>query len=187
MLEDRARLAAIIGDRSLALKHVQRARIVLYSADRLPCARGRLSRRASAAPQYGAGNVTMPRMAPTGCCARAAASLESCPYRPATVAKVLALICAEPPGETTHWTGRAMAKLIGACRCERSSAFGRRISLQPHRWRTFKRSKDPAFAEKLEDIVGLYMHPPAHAVGSCRRSTRKARFRHSTALSPACR
>jgi hypothetical protein len=34
----------------------------------------------------------------------------------------------------------------------------------PPRWRTFKRSKDPAFAEKVEDIVGLYMHPPAHAV-----------------------
>src|SRR5438270_859791 len=30
--------------------------------------------------------------------------------------------------------------------------------------RTAKRSKDPAFAEKVEDIVGLYMHPPAHAV-----------------------
>ena len=36
--------------------------------------------------------------------------------------------------------------------------------LQPHRRRTFKRSTDPAFAEKVEDIVGLYMHPPAHAV-----------------------
>jgi hypothetical protein len=36
--------------------------------------------------------------------------------------------------------------------------------LQPHRLRTFKRSTDPAFAEKVEDIVGPYMHPPAHAV-----------------------
>jgi len=36
--------------------------------------------------------------------------------------------------------------------------------LQPHRIRTFKRSNDPAFAEKVEDLVGLYMHPPAHAV-----------------------
>ena len=36
--------------------------------------------------------------------------------------------------------------------------------LQPHRIRTFKRSNDPAFAEKVEDVVGLYMHPPAHAV-----------------------
>src|SRR3977135_4270055 len=33
---DRARLAAIGGDRSLPLKHVQRARIVLFSAERLP-------------------------------------------------------------------------------------------------------------------------------------------------------
>jgi transposase len=36
--------------------------------------------------------------------------------------------------------------------------------LAPHRWRTFKLSNDPAFAEKLDDIVGLYVNPPAHAV-----------------------
>jgi hypothetical protein len=36
--------------------------------------------------------------------------------------------------------------------------------LQPHRRRTFKRSRDPAFATKLADIVGLYVDPPAHAV-----------------------
>src|SRR6202023_3376004 len=36
--------------------------------------------------------------------------------------------------------------------------------LQPHRLRTFKRSNDPKFAEKVEDVVGLYMDPPAHAV-----------------------
>ena len=36
--------------------------------------------------------------------------------------------------------------------------------LQPHRLRTFKRSRDPAFAAKVEDIVGLYMDPPCHAV-----------------------
>lgn len=36
--------------------------------------------------------------------------------------------------------------------------------LQPHRLRTFKRSRDPAFAAKVEDVVGLYMAPPSHAV-----------------------
>src|SRR5229473_2551797 len=36
--------------------------------------------------------------------------------------------------------------------------------LQPHRIRTFKRSRDPSFAAKLTDIVGLYVDPPAHAV-----------------------
>ena len=36
--------------------------------------------------------------------------------------------------------------------------------LQPHRLHSFKRSRDPAFAAKLHDIVGLYMDPPAHAI-----------------------
>jgi hypothetical protein len=36
--------------------------------------------------------------------------------------------------------------------------------LQPHRIRTFKRSNDPEFAKKVEDIVGLYMDPPKHAM-----------------------
>jgi hypothetical protein len=36
--------------------------------------------------------------------------------------------------------------------------------LQPHRIRTFKRSRDPSFAAKLADVVGLYVDPPAHAV-----------------------
>lgn len=36
--------------------------------------------------------------------------------------------------------------------------------LSPHRWRSFKLSNDPAFAEKLTEIVGLYVDSPAHAV-----------------------
>jgi hypothetical protein len=36
--------------------------------------------------------------------------------------------------------------------------------LAPHRIRTFKLSNDPKFAEKLKDVVGLYVDPPAHAV-----------------------
>ena len=36
--------------------------------------------------------------------------------------------------------------------------------LAPHRIRTFKLSNDPQFAEKLKDVVGLYVDPPAHAV-----------------------
>jgi hypothetical protein len=36
--------------------------------------------------------------------------------------------------------------------------------LAPHRVRTFKLSRDPAFVPKLRDVVGLYLHPPAHAI-----------------------
>ena len=77
--------------------------------------------------------------------------------------RVLALTCAEPPGEATHWTGRAMAKAVGI-----SLRSVQRIwaahALQPHRIRTFKRSNDPDFVPKLRAIVGLYMSPPAHAL-----------------------
>jgi len=39
--------------------------------------------------------------------------------------------------------------------------------LKPHRVRTFKLSNDPEFVEKLEDIVGLYLNPPEHAIVLC--------------------
>ena len=77
--------------------------------------------------------------------------------------RVVALTCTAPPGEATHWTGRAMARVTGL-----SLRTVQRIwdahALQPHRVRTFKRSRDPEFLAKLEDIVGLYLAPPRHAV-----------------------
>ena len=47
--------------------------------------------------------------------------------------------------------------------CVRYNASWQLIA-RPHRMRTFKLSNDPKFAEKLRDIVGLYVDPPAHAV-----------------------
>ena len=80
-----------------------------------------------------------------------------------TVRRVLDLTLSEPPGEATHWTGRMMAKASGV-----SLRSVQRIwtahKLEPHRIRTFKLSRDPRLAEKLRDVVGLYVDPPAHAV-----------------------
>jgi len=160
--EDRARLAAVVGDRSRALKHVQRARVVLFSAERLSvlevARRAGLSRPAvwrwqRRFAEEGVDGLLRDKTRPPG----------KPPLPVATVAKVLALTCAEPPGEVTHWTGRAMAKTVGISR-RAVQRIWEAHRLQPHRVRTFKRSNDPAFAEKVEDIVGLYMHPPAHAV-----------------------
>jgi hypothetical protein len=160
--DERARLASIVADRGRPLKHVQRARIVLLSADRLPVLE--VARRAGVSRpavwrwqqrygQEGIDGLLRDKTRPPG----------TPPTRPATVAEVLALTCSQPPGEATHWTGRAVAKAVGI-----SLRTVQRIweahRLQPHRIRTFKRSNDPAFAEKVEDIVGLYMSPPAHAV-----------------------
>jgi transposase len=80
-----------------------------------------------------------------------------------SVQRVVALTCSEPPGEATHWTGRAMAKATGLSlrTVQRIWAAHR---LQPPRIRSFKWSRDPDFIAKLEDIVGLYLAPPRHAV-----------------------
>jgi len=85
------------------------------------------------------------------------------PITAETVARVVALTCGAPPHQATHWTGRAMARAVGI-----SLRSVQRIwdahKLQPHRVRTFKRSRDPEFAAKLTDIVGLYRNPPSQAV-----------------------
>ena len=85
------------------------------------------------------------------------------PIAAETVARVVALTCADPPHEATHWTGRAMAKAAGIS-LRSVQRIWQAHQLQPHRVRTFKRSRDPQFAAKLVDIVGLYVDPPAHAV-----------------------
>ena len=85
------------------------------------------------------------------------------PLPPVAVERVVALTLGEPPGETTHWTGRAMAEVSGI-----SLRSVQRIwaahGLQPHRVQRFKLSTDPAFAAKLRDVVGLYLDPPAHSL-----------------------
>jgi transposase len=72
----------------------------------------------------------------------------------------------ELPGDATHWSTRRMAKAVGV-----SEASIRRIwhqhGLKPHLIRTFKLSNDPRFAEKLEDVIGLYLNPPEHALVLC--------------------
>ena len=81
----------------------------------------------------------------------------------ATTQRVVAMTLSSPPGESTHWTGRMMAKVAGI-----SLTSVQRIwkthGLAPHRIKTFKLSNDPKFAAKVRDIVGLYVDPPAHAV-----------------------
>src|SRR5665213_2343566 len=69
----------------------------------------------------------------------------------------------QKPSNRTHWSTRTMAAAVGI-----SEASVRRIwrahGLKPHRVHTFKLSNDPRFAEKLEDVVGLYLNPPEHAL-----------------------
>jgi len=69
----------------------------------------------------------------------------------------------EKPSNATHWSTRTLAVAVGL-----SPASIRRIwkahGLKPHLVRTFKLSRDPLFVEKLQDVVGLYLNPPEHAL-----------------------
>ena len=78
-------------------------------------------------------------------------------------AEVIRLTQGPPPVDATHWTLRAMAKAVGLAASTVRDIW-QAHGLAPHRWRQFKLSNDKAFAEKLHDVVGLYVAPPAHAV-----------------------
>ena len=85
------------------------------------------------------------------------------PIEAARVGEVVRRTLAPPPHEATHWTARAMAEACGLAVSTIQNIW-KAHGLAPHRWRSFKLSTDPAFAERLHDIVGLYVDPPAHAV-----------------------
>jgi transposase len=160
--DDRARLEAIVVDRNRARKHVERARIVLLSAEgvgtlsimrQVGCAKATVWRWQERFAEAGVDGLLRDKSRPPG----------RPPLSKVVVERVVELTLAEPPGEATQWTGRAMAKAAGI-----SLRSVQRIwaahGLQPHRVKRFKLSKDPEFAAKLQDIVGLYVDPPSHAV-----------------------
>jgi transposase len=161
-LADRVRLQSIIGDRNSPQKHVWRARIIVLTAD-------------------GQGTTAVMRAVGKGKTVvwcwqerfmhEGVEGLTRDKTRPSRIAplpaenvdRVVALTNQAPPHEATHWTASAMAKAVGI-----SPSSVRRIwkghRLQPHRVRSFKLSNDPKFADKLKEVVGLYVNPPAHAV-----------------------
>jgi len=160
--KDRARLEAVVADRNSPQKHVWRARIVLATADghgtaevmrragkSKPCVRRWRERFISEGVAGLLRDKTRPSRIP--------------PLAQAMIDRVVASTATEPPGEATHWTAAAMAAAVGISPSSVLRIW-RAHKLRPHRVRTFKLSKDPAFVAKLRDIVGLYLDPPAHTV-----------------------
>ena len=74
-------------------------------------------------------------------------------------AEIIRKTTQEMPPDATHWSTRSMAKAVGCSKATVQRVW-RDNGLQPHRVKTFKLSNDPHFAEKLVDVVGLYLDPP---------------------------
>ncbi|AXB43550.1 IS630 family transposase [Amycolatopsis albispora] len=70
------------------------------------------------------------------------------------------------PANATHWSTRALAAQTGMTQSAVSRIW-RAFGLKPHKIDTFKISKDPLFVDKVRDVVGLYLDPPAKAVVLC--------------------
>ena len=76
---------------------------------------------------------------------------------------------------------RALARAVGISHTSVQNIW-RAHGLKPHLVDSFKVSNDPAFAEKVEDVVGLYLDPPDKAVAV----DEKSQIQHSTAANRAC-
>jgi transposase len=81
----------------------------------------------------------------------------------ATVERIVELAMSPPPAGRSRWTTRLLAREVGLTSGCVSDLL-RRNGLKPHRVRTYKVSRDPAFVAKVRDVVGLYLNPPEHAV-----------------------
>lgn len=159
---DRERLNRIHKDRNAAQKHAWRAEIVLLSADGVGT--NEIMRRTGTSKtcvwrwqerfmQEGVEGLLRDKTRPS----------RIPPLAPVIAEQVVARTLHDPPGETTHWTAPMMATEIGIS-VSSVQRIWRAHGLQPHRVRQFKLSNDPKFVEKLRDVVGLYVSPPAHAI-----------------------
>ena len=159
---DRQRLEAIVSDPKSAQKHVWRAKIILLTDDGVGTAaimagsgksKTCVWRWQERFMEAGVAGLLRDKTRPPG----------KKPLPPERVAEIVRLTQTPPPHEATHWTLRAMAKAAGVA-ASTVQGIWKAHGLSPHRWRQFKLSNDKAFVEKLNDIVGLYVDPPAHAV-----------------------
>ena len=163
--EQRQALERMARSRSLPARVVERARIVLLAAEGLE--NKQIAQRMGMTPEkaarwrnrFRAGGITaLEKDAPRPGRTRTITERQ--------VKKIVAMTLHQKPANATHWSTRSMARATSI-----SEASVRRIwrahGLKPHQLRTFKLSRDPNFTEKLEDIVGLYLNPPEHAMVLC--------------------
>jgi transposase len=160
--EDRQRLERVVSAPLTAQKHVWRARIVLLSAAGLgTMAIARQSGKSKRAVWRwqdrfvvaGVDGLLHDKTRP-GRLPRLSSDL---------VRTVVEKTLRETPAAATHWSTRTMARAVGLGKTSVLKIW-REHGLKPHLVKSFKVSRDPAFVDKVRDVVGLYLNPPEHAL-----------------------
>lgn len=159
----RGQLRAVANSKTASVRFAQRAKMILLAGEGLQdkqIAQAVGVRRQAVALWRGRfldrGIDGIAQDAPRGGRHRAARS-------PGKVRAIIERTTQTTPPHATHWSTNSMAKAAGVS----ASTVGRiwrEHGIKPHRTRSFKLSNDKRFAEKLDDIVGLYLNPPEHAL-----------------------
>src|SRR4030088_2923230 len=131
---NRRQLQALNKDRNAAQKHVWRAEIVLFTADGVGT--NQIMRRTGKSKTCVWGRGRYARRRPD----------------------------ARRPTRRDDPLDRALMAKASGLSVSSVQRIWRAHGLQPHRIRQFKLSNDPQFVDKLRDVVGLYVDPPAHAI-----------------------
>lgn len=159
---DRRTLEKLLARPSAAAGHVRRARVILLSADGLKG--NEIAKRVGITPEYvsrvrkrfqcsGVDGLTERRRAGRKDHAVAAEKIE----------QIVQTTLSPPPPGRTRWTTRLLARKFELTSWTISKIL-RANGLKPHLVRTYKVSRDPEFATKVTDVVGLYLNPPDNAI-----------------------
>jgi transposase len=148
--------------RSTPARQVLRARIVLLAADGQD--------NIDIAPAVGTDRLTVARWR-TRFAEQRVAGIEKDAPRPGrppvrreeAARRIVERTTQTRPANATHWSVRTLAKDLGVSRSMVQRVWNAN-GLKPHLTRTFKVSNDPRFVEKVQDVVGLYLNPPEHAL-----------------------
>ena len=160
--EERAELTKPVRSKLTSVRLAQRARIVLLASQGVQVK--------DIAAELGIGRVQVSRWRERYAQSRLQGIERDLPRGapPVTVdlARLVELTTQSKPEAATHWSTRTMAAQLGGSAAS-ISLHWRKNGLKPHLLRGFKVSRVPLFVQKLEDIVGLYMSPPEHALVLC--------------------
>jgi transposase len=160
--KQRRALQAIAARPSAAAGLVRRIRVVLFSADDVPCRE--IATRLDLSPEavsrirrrFVQGGID-------GLMDRPKAGRKDHSLPSSVVEEIIQLAMSPPPAGRARWTTRLLATRFGITSGAVSDVL-RKHGVKPHLVRTYKVSRDPRFAAKVKDVVGLYLNPPEHAI-----------------------
>jgi transposase len=162
---ERATLETWARGRSLPLRQVQRAKIILMAADG--------ATNLDIAATLNQSRPTIQLWRERFLALRLAGLKQDAPrpgrnprISPAKIQAVIEATLHTKPFNATHWSTRSMAKAQHLSQPSIGRIW-RAHNLKPHLLETFKLSRDKNFVEKLTDIVGLYLNPPEKALVLC--------------------